>query len=153
GRRAVEPRAEMMTRDTLFDLASITKPVATATSIMILVEEGKLRLDDRLSRLIPEFDNHGKGEITVEQLLRHRAGLIADNPVSDFADGADEAWKRLAALDLKYEPGSSMIYSDVGFMVLGRIVERITGQSLDMFARNQVCVPLGMTETSFHPKS
>ena len=90
GHRAVEPAAEPMTRDTIFDMASLTKPVATATSVMILIEQGKLRLDDRLGTLLPEFDNHGKGAITVEQLLRHRSGLIADNPLGDYADGPDD---------------------------------------------------------------
>ena len=79
-----------MTRDTVFDMASLTKPVATATSIMILIEEGKLRLTDRLGRLLPEFDNHGKGAITIDQLLRHRAGLIPDDPIADYEDGPDD---------------------------------------------------------------
>ncbi len=87
GQRAIEPRPEPMTRDTVFDMASLTKPMATATSVMILIEQGKLRLDDTLGQLLPEFDNHGKGAITVEQLLRHRSGLIADNPLADYADG------------------------------------------------------------------
>ena len=90
GRRAVSPGPEPMTRDTVFDMASLTKPVATATSVMILVEEGKLRLTDRLGRLLPEFDNHGKGAITIDQLLRHRAGLIPDDPIADYKDGPDD---------------------------------------------------------------
>ena len=103
-----------MTRDTAFDMASLTKPVATATSIMILIEEGKLRLTDRLGRLLPEFDNHGKGAITLDQLLRHRAGLIPDDPISDYKDGPETAWKRLADLDLVGPPGERFRYSDVG---------------------------------------
>src|SRR6185312_14966015 len=99
------PAHEPMTRDTVFDLASLTKPVATATSVMLLVERKRLRLDDTLGRLLPEFDNHGKGAITVEQLLRHRTGLIADNPLADYADGPARAWERLANLDLKAKPG------------------------------------------------
>ena len=87
GRRAVEPAAEPMTRDTIFDMASLTKPVATATSVMLLVEEGRVKLEDRVVKYLPELDNHGKGEITVEHLLRHRAGLIPDNPLKDYADG------------------------------------------------------------------
>ena len=85
GRRGVEPKAEPMTRDTIFDMASLTKPVATATAVMILVEEGKLRLDDRVVTFLPELDNHGKDRITVEHLLRHRAGLVPDNPLKDYA--------------------------------------------------------------------
>ena len=84
GRRVVGPAPEAMTRDTVFDMASLTKPVATATSVMILIEEGRLRLTDRLGRTLPAFDNHGKGAITIDQLLRHRAGLIPDNPIADY---------------------------------------------------------------------
>lgn len=152
GLRAVLPAPEPMTRETLFDLASLTKPVATATSVMILVEQGKLRLDDRLGKLLPEFDNHGKGAITVEQLLRHRAGLIADNPISDYADGPAKSWDHLSHLDLQNPPGTSYVYSDVGFMTLGRLVERVSGRSLDQFARDEIFRPLGMNATGFRPE-
>jgi uncharacterized protein YbbC (DUF1343 family)/CubicO group peptidase (beta-lactamase class C family) len=151
GRRAILPADEPMTRDTVFDMASLTKPVATATSVMVLVEQGRLRLDDRLGKLLPDFDNHGKGPITVDQLLRHRAGFIADNALSDFSEGPALAWERIAALDLKYAPGTSYIYSDVGFMVLGRLVQTLSGQSLDRFAHDHVFAPLGMTDTGFLP--
>ena len=151
GRRAVEPKSEPMTRDTIFDLASLTKPIATANSAMILLDEGRLGLTDRLARLLPEFDNHGKGAITVEQLLRHRAGLVADNPLADYQQGADHAWKRIAELDLVSRPDDRFRYSDVGFLVLGRIVERRSGQSLDAFARAKIFEPLGMLDTHFRP--
>ena len=151
GRRSVAPDDEPMTRDTIFDMASLTKPIATATSIMILIERGKLHLDDRLGALLPDFDNHGKGAITLEQLLRHRAGLIADNPIAQYKDGPDAAWKNLANLDLRYKPGLGYVYSDVGFETLGRIVEKVSGQSLDVFARENIFEPLGMKETGFRP--
>jgi uncharacterized protein YbbC (DUF1343 family)/CubicO group peptidase (beta-lactamase class C family) len=151
GRRAVAPGSEPMTRDTVFDLASLTKPVATATSIMILVEEGKLRLEDTLARLLPEFDNHGKGAITVEQLLRHRSGLVADNPLGDYAGGPDLAWKRLAELDLTSPPGARFRYSDVNYLILGRLVERVAGQPLDRFAAAHIFGPAGMGDTAFRP--
>ena len=137
GKRVVGSAPEAMTRDTAFDMASLTKPVATATSIMILIEEGKLRLTDRLGRVLPEFDNHGKGAITIDQLLRHRAGLIPDDPISDYRDGPETAWKRLAELELVGPPGERFRYSDVGFLILGRIVERIGGKPLDEFARER----------------
>ena len=149
GRRAVEPGDEPMTRDTVFDMASLTKPVATATSALILVERGRLRLDDRLGRLLPEFDNHGKGAITVEQLLRHRSGLIADNPLSDYADGPERAWERLAQLDLVARPGERFLYSDVNYLILGRIVESVSGMTLNTFAHEEVFRPLGMEDTAF----
>lgn len=143
GQRAVVPTPEPMTRDTIFDMASLTKPMATATSVMKLIEEGKLKLDDRLGSLLPEFDNHGKGEITVEQLLRHRSGFIADNPIGDYNDGPARAWENLANLDLIHPPGAKFVYSDVNFIVLGRIVEKLSGQTLDAFAREHVFGPLG----------
>jgi len=104
GLRSVCPCDEPMTRDTLFDMASLTKPVATATSVMILLERGRLHLNDRLGKLLPEFDNHGKGRITVEELLRHRAGLIADNALADYGDGPEAAWGKVADLELKSPP-------------------------------------------------
>jgi CubicO group peptidase (beta-lactamase class C family) len=96
GQRALDPKPEPMTRDTIFDMASLTKPVATATSIMILIDEGKLRLEDRLVVSLPEFDNNGKSDITIEQLLRHRAGFVPDNPLADYEHGAAAAWQRIA---------------------------------------------------------
>ncbi len=151
GRRAVEPEAEPMTRDTVFDMASLTKPVATATSVMILLERGQVRLSDRLGRLLPEFDNHGKGHITVEQLLRHRSGLLPDNPIGDYADGPEAAWKNLANLDLQHPPGERFVYSDVNFQILGRIVEKLSGKALDEFALENIYRPLGMASTRFLP--
>ena len=104
GFRSLAPDREPMTRDTIFDLASLTKPIATATAVMLLVERGKIRLDDTVATLLPDFAEGGKGRITVEQLLRHRSGLIADNPISDYADGPETARKRLAALGVIGDP-------------------------------------------------
>ncbi|WP_246196120.1 exo-beta-N-acetylmuramidase NamZ domain-containing protein [Aquisphaera giovannonii] len=151
GKRAVEPAAEPMTRDTLFDMASLTKPIATASSIMVLLEKGKLRLSDRVVRYLPELDRHGKGKITIEHLLRHRAGLIADNPIGDYAKGPEEAWKRIADLELIGEPGDKLVYSDVGYIILGKLVERVSGRSLDRFAAERVFGPAGMAEAHFRP--
>ena len=120
GRRVLQPQSEPMTRDTIFDLASLTKPVATATAVMILVEEGRLRLADRVVRFLPELDNHGKGAITIEHLLRHRAGLIPDNPLADYEQGPEAAWKRISELELVARPGERFRYSDVGFLILGQ---------------------------------
>lgn len=149
GDRCVDPAREPLTRDTIFDLASLTKPLATATSVMILVDRGKIRLDDTLAKLLPEFDNHGKGAITVEQLLRHRAGLIPDNTIDDYADGPESAWQRLANLDLTSVPGAKFSYSDVGFLILGRIVEKVSGMPLDEFATENIYRPLRMTDSHF----
>ena len=149
GSRVVGPTPEAMTRDTIFDMASITKPVATATSVMILVEEGKIRLTDRLGRALPEFDNHGKGAITIDQLLRHRAGLIPDNAIADYQQGPEAAWKKLAELGLVAQPDERFIYSDVGFQLLGRLIEKTSGQRLDQFAAERIFNVLGMTDAHF----
>lgn len=151
GRRAIEPQSEPMTRDTIFDMASLTKPVATATSVMLLIERGKLRLDDPMTRYLPEFNNHRKASITIEHLLRHRAGLIADNPLGDYADGPDKAWERLANIGIHSGSGEQFLYSDVSFLILGRLVERVTGQSLAEYSRENVFEPLGMADTAFRP--
>ena len=95
GNRSLESRVEPMSLDTVFDLASLTKVVATATSMMILVERGLVRLGDPVSRYIPEFGESGKKNITVEQLLIHRSGLIADNDIKDYEQGPDEAMRNV----------------------------------------------------------
>jgi uncharacterized protein YbbC (DUF1343 family)/CubicO group peptidase (beta-lactamase class C family) len=151
GLRALEPREEPMTRDTVFDLASLTKPVATATAVMILVEEGRLRLEDPVARYLPELDNHGKEAITIEQLLRHRAGLIPDDPLWDYESGQEAAWKRVSELELVARPGEGFRYSDVGFLILGKLVERVGGCPLDRFVRERVFDVLGMKDTRFRP--
>ncbi len=152
GDRAKVPAVEPMSPDTVFDMASLTKPMATATSIMILVEEGKIRLNDPIRKFLPDWDNHGKGGITVDQLLRHRSGLIPDNPIGDYADGPETAWKKLAEQDLVGLPGDLFRYSDVGFIALGRIVEKVSGMPLDEFSRKRIFEPLGMTDTGYAPK-
>ena len=151
GNRALKPQIEPMTTDTVFDLASMTKPIATATSVMILVERGKLDLHAPVARYIPEFGQNGKDSITVEQLLLHRGGLIADNPMKDYENGPDEAMRKIWALKPKHPPGMKFEYTDVGPIVLGELVKRVSGKRLDEFARDEVFVPLGMNETSFAP--
>ncbi|AMV39897.1 exo-beta-N-acetylmuramidase NamZ domain-containing protein [Planctomyces sp. SH-PL62] len=151
GKRAVEPTEEPMTRDTIFDMASLTKPIATATSVMVLIEEGKIRLSDSIVKYFPELDNHGKGRITVDHLLRHRAGLIPDNALGDYKDGPEAAWKQIAELQPVARPGSKFIYSDVGFIILGKLVEKVSGKPLDEFADERVFGPAGMVDAHFRP--
>jgi len=151
GNRALEPNVEPMTLDTIFDLASLTKVVATATSVMILVERGKIRLGDPVSRYIPEFGEMGKRAITVEQLLTHRSGLIADNAIEDYHHGVEKAWENIWKLAPIAEVGSKFIYSDVNFEVLGELVRRISGKPLDQFAAENIYRPLGMKDTGFVP--
>jgi CubicO group peptidase (beta-lactamase class C family) len=152
GRRSLEPERADMTPDTIFDLASLTKPVVTGMSIMILVEQGKLNLSDRVVKYWPAFAEKGKDKITVEQLLVHTSGLVADNDVTDYRDGKAKALERIAQLAPQSESGSKFVYSDVGFIVLGELVERISGATLDEFARKHIFVPLGMKDTTFCPK-
>jgi CubicO group peptidase (beta-lactamase class C family) len=151
GNRSLEPERSAMGADVLFDLASLTKPVATGTSVMQLIDRSKVKLDDRVAKHWPAFAANGKEEITVAQLLLHTSGLTADNPEADYRDGKEKTLDRIAALKLDSPPGTQFKYSDVGFMVLGEIVERVSGQSLDRFAKENIFDPLKMKETSFLP--
>lgn len=151
GHRQIEPSKEVMTLDTMFDMASVTKPVATATSIMLLVERGLVRLNEPVATYIPEFAKNGKESITVEQLLTHQGGLIPDNSIKDYEHGVDEAWKRMWALKPVEPAGTKFIYTDVGFMTLGEIVHRVTGQTVAEFAAENIFEPLEMTDTGYLP--
>jgi len=152
GHRQLEPQPKPMTLDTLFDLASITKPVATACSVMKLVELGEVDLDAPVARYLPEFASGGKDAVTVTDLLLHQGGLIPDNALGDYDDGPAIAWERICALELTHAPGESFVYSDVGFIVLGKLVERVSsGQRLDRFTAERLFKPLGMDETGFNP--
>jgi uncharacterized protein YbbC (DUF1343 family)/CubicO group peptidase (beta-lactamase class C family) len=151
GNRALEPRQEPMTTDTIFDLASLTKVVATATSVMLLVERGQVRLGDPVSRYIPEFAENGKRGITVEQLLIHRSGLIADNDIKDYEQGPVRAMENIWRLAPLAEAGSKFIYSDVNFIVLAELVKRVGGKPVNEFAAENIFAPLGMKDTGFKP--
>ena len=153
GARAVEPAREAMTADTIFDVASLTKVVATATSIMILVEGGKVRLSDPLSNYIPEIKGEGRERITIELLLTHRAGYAPDFDLKDRWTGYDEAIKRLVREPLRDPPGARFVYSDINYIALGEVVRRVSGLGLDEFARRNIFVPLGMRDTGFRPSA
>jgi len=153
GARAVEPAREPMTADTIFDVASLTKVVATATSIMILVERGKIRLSDPLSTYIPEIKGEGRERITLELLLTHRAGYAPDFDLRDRWTGYDEAIKRLIREPLRNPAGARFVYSDINYIALGEVVHRVSGLTLDQFARRNIFVPLGMSDTGFRPKA
>ncbi|MBL9161553.1 MAG: DUF1343 domain-containing protein [Planctomycetaceae bacterium] len=150
GNRQLEPSQEPMTVETLFDMASLTKPIATATSVMILVEQGKVRLRNPIAEYIPEFGQNGKEHITVEDLLVHRGGLIPDNALKDYEDGPEKAWERLFALPTD-KPGEQFIYSDVGFLTLGELVHRVSGKTVAEFAAENIFRPLGMKESGYAP--
>jgi uncharacterized protein YbbC (DUF1343 family)/CubicO group peptidase (beta-lactamase class C family) len=151
GKRALEPQQEAMTTDTIFDLASLTKVVATATSVMILVERGLIRLGDPVARYIPEFAQAGKQSITVEQLLIHRSGFMPDNDIKDYEQGPEQAMLNIWKLAPIAAPGTKFIYSDVNFIVLAELVKRVSGKPLDQFAAENIFRPLGMKDTGFKP--
>ena len=151
GARAVEPAREVMTADTVFDVASLTKVVATATSIMILVERGRVRLNDPLSKYIPEIKGEGRERITIELLLTHRSGYAPDFDLREQWTGYDEAMKRLVIEPLRNPPGTRFVYSDIGYIALGEVVRRASGLPLDQFAQQNIFTPLGMRDTRFRP--
>jgi uncharacterized protein YbbC (DUF1343 family)/CubicO group peptidase (beta-lactamase class C family) len=151
GNRSVEPKTVPMTTDTLFDMASLTKPTATATSVMILIERGQLRLQDKVAKFFPAFAAHGKENVTIEQLLVHSAGLIPDNALEDYDDGWESAKPRICDLVPLAEPGARFRYSDVGFILLGKIVERVTGKPVNEFAKEEIFAKLGMDDSGYLP--
>ncbi len=140
-----------MTEDTIFDLASLTKVVATTTSVMKLVEEGRIRLTDPVAQFIPEFGRYGKSAITIRQLLTHTSGLRPDLELEVEFHGAEEAIRRATEEVPASPPGERFVYSDINFFLLGDIVRRVSGERLDRYAKAQLFDPLGMKETAFLP--
>ena len=151
GNRSVVPARDAMTRDTVFDLASLTKVVATTTSVMQLVEAGRIRLTDRVGTFIPEFARYGKEDVTIRHLLTHMSGLRPDLPLEDEFDGADIAIHRATEEVLLAPPGERFVYSDINFFLLGEIVARVSGLPLERYARERIFAPLGMRDTMFNP--
>jgi uncharacterized protein YbbC (DUF1343 family)/CubicO group peptidase (beta-lactamase class C family) len=151
GNKQVEPTVVPMTTDTLFDMASLTKPVATATSILLLIEQGKLRLGDKVSSFLPEFAANDKEPITIHDLLIHQSGLLADNSLRDYDEGPEVALKRICELKLLNPVGAKFVYSDVNFILLGEIIRRVSGQTVHEFSRDHIFQPLGMSETGYLP--
>ncbi len=146
------PSRERMRLDTVFDLASLTKVVATTTSIMILIEKQKLKLNQRVADILEGFSKEGKKRIRIKHLLSHTSGLPAWSDLytrhTNRTSIIDEISKSIA---LTSQPGTKATYSDLGFMALGAIVERAGGRSLDRFSKENVFRPLGMRDTSFKP--
>jgi len=151
GRRALEPRREAMTVDTIFDLASLTKVVATTTSVMQLVEHGKVRLNDTVAKYLPEFAQNGKDDITVRQLLTHYSGLAPDLDLTTPWQGKETAYKMAFAEKPDTPPGSGFVYSDINFITLGALVEHVSHESLDLYTTAHVFTPLKMTHTRYAP--
>jgi uncharacterized protein YbbC (DUF1343 family) len=153
GSRSLEPTREPMTVDTIFDLASLTKCIATATSVMKLIEDGRIRLNDPVSAYLPDFAQNGKADITVRELLTHYSGLPPDLDLKAPWQGRETAFQMAMQSKPQYPPGSRFVYSDINFETLGFIVEKVTGTPLNDYASANAFAPLGMKDTRFLPPS
>jgi uncharacterized protein YbbC (DUF1343 family) len=151
GQRSLGPQPVPMTVDTIFDLASLTKPIATATAVMQLAEEGRLDLDDPVAKYWPEFAAHGKDRITVRDLLTHFSGLRPDLDLSRRWSGYETAIGLVVAEKPISARGIAFRYSDIGFLALGELVRRVSGLHLDEYCARRIFGPLGMTDTRFRP--
>ncbi len=151
GHRQLQPTPLPMELDTVFDLASLTKPIATATATMMLVQRGQIELDDPVMDHIPEFAVHGKEHITIRHLLIHTSGLIPDNSMSDYAGSQSEIVQKLFEQKLNYPTDSKFRYSDVGFQILGELVRRKSGLNVADFSQQNIFAPLHMQDTGFLP--
>lgn len=148
--RLLNPPIPMNTA-TLFDMASLTKVIATTTSVMLLVDRGVLKVDDPVGKYIESFDTGAKKEITIRNLLTHTAGLIEWYPLFYFSSNKESTYRLISALPLKYPVGDRRSYSDLGFILLGEIIEKVSGMSLEQFEKQNIFLPLKMTHTTYNP--
>ena len=153
GYSVVEPYRVANKLDTIYDLASLTKPLVTALLCSRRIELGELTLDSSVSHYLPEFERTDKQMITVRELLTHTSGLPAWRPLYVLTeDQPDRAAGAIASLDLEYKPGTRVIYSDLGFIALGILLERLTGQRLAEMAKHEIFEPLNLRQTFFNPE-
>ena len=143
--------APEVTTETIYDLASLTKVVATTTAAMLLVDEGALDLDKKLQDFLPGFTGENKEKVTVRDLLTHSSGLTSGGALYKEAKGWDEFVERIQVMDLEYEPGTKSVYSDYGMILMGEVVQRVAGEKLPDFVRRKVYEPLGMKDTGYLP--
>ena len=153
GWRSLVPDRVPMTADTIFDIASLTKPLGTAVAVMALVERGAVKLDAPIGRYLKEFRAKAFDGVTVRRVLTHSAGLPGFPKDKLVARGFPGAAAALAREKLDYPPGSGFQYSDTGFILLGELVRRVSGQPLDQYLERLIFRPLGLVDTSFHPKA
>jgi uncharacterized protein YbbC (DUF1343 family)/CubicO group peptidase (beta-lactamase class C family) len=151
GHALYDPHSPRMTLNTLFDMASLTKVMATTPSIMQLFEEGKIRLDDPVADYWPDFGENGKQDVTVRDLLTHYSGLPPDLPLEQPWMGREFALKLIVDASLINPPGTRFVYSDVNFETLGELVHQISGEPLNVYAEQHIFKPLGMNHTQFLP--
>jgi CubicO group peptidase (beta-lactamase class C family) len=151
GRLTYDPDAAPVTTATTFDAASLTKVLATAPSVLILAEQGRIGLDDRLVKYFPECANGGKETITIRQLLTHSSGLPAGLPAAPAWKGRAAAHKLACDQVVTHAPGTFFRYSDINYVLLGQVVEKVTGTPLDDYAQSHIYAPLGMRNTGYLP--
>jgi len=142
---------EPMNISTLFDIASLTKVIGTTTSVMWLVDRGLIRIDDPVGKYIKSFDTGSKKAITIRNLLTHTAGLIEWYPLFYFSSDKETTYKVIGELPLKYPVGKQRRYSDLGFILLQQIIEKVSGMPLEKFEKQNIFVPLGMKHTMYNP--
>ena len=151
GHRALVPDKKPMLIDTIFDVASLTKVLVTAPAIMILVEEGRLSLTDPVSKYLPKFSQYGKQRVNVLQLLTHYSGLRPTLNGNLAWSGYDGAIRLALRERLVSTPGKRFVYSDINYIVLGELIQRVSDQPLDQFSQERIFLPLSMTDTRFNP--
>ncbi|HXS67687.1 MAG TPA: serine hydrolase domain-containing protein [Candidatus Polarisedimenticolia bacterium] len=151
GDRALVPEREPMSEDTIFDAASLTKVAATTPSVMLLIERGKVKLDDPVAKYIPEFTGDGREQVTIRELLTHTSGLPPDIETKTDWHGEAEAIQKACAEELQSKPGTAFKYSDINFILLGEIVQRVSGTPLEVFVKREIYGPLKMTDTGYLP--
>ena len=153
GSRAVVPTSEPMTEDTIFDAASLTKVVATTPAVLLLAERGLVKLDEPVCSYIPEFKGEGRELVTIRQLMTHTSGLREDIETKTDWHGQAEAIKKACAEKLRTPPGTSFKYSDINFILLGEIVQRVSHTPLEVFVQREIYGPLKMKDTGYLPSS
>jgi uncharacterized protein YbbC (DUF1343 family)/CubicO group peptidase (beta-lactamase class C family) len=151
GNRSLLPQTEAMSEDTVFDVASLTKVLATAPAVMQLYQQGRFQLNDPAAKYLPQFAINGKEDITIRQLLTHYSGLPPDLSLEDPWMGKDEGLRRAFASIPVTAPGVQFRYSDINFIVLGALVENISGLTLDEYEAKYIAGPLGLKSTRFLP--
>lgn len=151
GHYTYDKNSRPVTTNSIFDLASVSKVVGTTSAAMILVDRGKLNLDEKVITYLPEFNNNGKDKITIRNLLLHNSGLPAFKRYYDEYSTANEVINDIMNLKLIYEPGTKYVYSDLGMITLQKVIERITGKTLDKFLDENLFKPLNINLTMYNP--
>ncbi|MCP4610761.1 MAG: beta-lactamase family protein [Planctomycetes bacterium] len=156
GNEVIEPYKEAIDRNTVFDMASVTKPVATATSIMVLMDRKEIGLEDYVGKYLPDFACNGKEQVQIKHLLTHTSGLPAYTNAAKLEEQfgspcPEKVIEKICSFEALSKPGEKFRYSCLGYITLAKIVEKITGENIDEFSRGNIFWPLGMKNTTFNP--